>query len=236
MKAVAFGVLATMARPTSAKASPGVLAPTGRVPAADGVLTRLPGDGNLLALTVDDGASTEVVSAFAAFCRDSGTRLTFFVNGANASWSANARTVAADGRLRPGPVGQPHLVASLSHPDQRGRGRRSDPAEQGLPAEHLRCRRHPVLPSAVRRAHRRDRQDRGRPRLSHDHVVERDGRRLTGDQRAAADRLRPAGVRRSADRARPRQSAADHPHVFATARHHCRAANLQTVTLNDVFG
>ncbi len=95
MKAVAFGVLATMARPTLAKASPGVLAPTGRVPPPTGVLTRLPGDGNLLALTVDDGASTEVVSAFAAFCRDSGTRLTFFVNGANASWSANA------GQLRP---------------------------------------------------------------------------------------------------------------------------------------
>ena len=55
-----------------------------------GVLTRLPGDGNQLALTVDDGASGPVVSAFTQFCRDTGTRLTFIVNGANASWSENA--------------------------------------------------------------------------------------------------------------------------------------------------
>ncbi|WP_082408921.1 polysaccharide deacetylase family protein [Mycobacterium intracellulare] len=55
-----------------------------------GVLTRLPGDGNQLALTIDDGASVQVVAAFADFGRDSGTRLTFFVNGANSSWTANA--------------------------------------------------------------------------------------------------------------------------------------------------
>jgi peptidoglycan/xylan/chitin deacetylase (PgdA/CDA1 family) len=30
------------------------------------------------------------VGAFAQFCRDTGTRLTFFVNGANPSWSVNA--------------------------------------------------------------------------------------------------------------------------------------------------
>jgi len=54
------------------------------------VLTRLPGDGNQLALTVDDGASVPVVGAFAQFCADTGTRLTFFVNGANSSWSVNA--------------------------------------------------------------------------------------------------------------------------------------------------
>jgi peptidoglycan/xylan/chitin deacetylase (PgdA/CDA1 family) len=54
-----------------------------------GVLTRLPGDGNQLALTVDDGASSPVVAAFAQCCRDTGTRLTFFVNGDNRSWSDN---------------------------------------------------------------------------------------------------------------------------------------------------
>ena len=36
-----------------------------------------------------------MVAAFAQFCRDTGTRMTFFVNGANASWSDNAA------RLRP---------------------------------------------------------------------------------------------------------------------------------------
>ena len=64
--------------------------PQARVAAPVGVLTRLPGDGNQLALTVDDVASSPVVSAFTQFCRDTGTRLTFFVNGANASWSENA--------------------------------------------------------------------------------------------------------------------------------------------------
>jgi peptidoglycan-N-acetylglucosamine deacetylase len=54
------------------------------------VLTSLPGPGTNLALTVDDGCSTEVVAAFAHFCRDTGTRLTFFANGVNPSWTVNA--------------------------------------------------------------------------------------------------------------------------------------------------
>ena len=58
--------------------------------AAAGVLFRLPGGGNQLALTVDDGASVSVVGAFAQFCQDTGTRLTFFVNGVKESWSVNA--------------------------------------------------------------------------------------------------------------------------------------------------
>jgi peptidoglycan/xylan/chitin deacetylase (PgdA/CDA1 family) len=62
----------------------------GPVPAPAGVLARLPGEGNRIALTVDDGVSTPVVAAFAQFAQDSGTRLTFFVNGANPSWSVNA--------------------------------------------------------------------------------------------------------------------------------------------------
>ncbi|WP_375486741.1 polysaccharide deacetylase family protein [uncultured Mycobacterium sp.] len=64
--------------------------PMAPFPTAAGVLTRLPGSGNQLALTVDDGASVPVVGAFAQFCRDSGTRLTFFVTGAHSSWSVNA--------------------------------------------------------------------------------------------------------------------------------------------------
>ncbi len=64
-----------------------------RVAPPAGVLTSLPGEGNQLALTVDDGTSSPVVAAFAQFCRDTGTRLTFFVNGANASWIDNAQTI-----------------------------------------------------------------------------------------------------------------------------------------------
>jgi peptidoglycan/xylan/chitin deacetylase (PgdA/CDA1 family) len=62
--------------------------PVGRQPA--GELRHLVGAGNQLALTVDDGKSVDVVAAYAAFCRDSGTRLTFFVNGVHESWTVNA--------------------------------------------------------------------------------------------------------------------------------------------------
>jgi peptidoglycan/xylan/chitin deacetylase (PgdA/CDA1 family) len=66
-----------------------------------------------LALTIDDGTSTEVVAAFAQFCRDRGTRITFFVNGANASWSVNApalRPMVDSGQIQLG-------NHTWSHPD-----------------------------------------------------------------------------------------------------------------------
>src|SRR3984893_2548787 len=87
--AIALGVLFAIRQAPAAGAVRGKI-PLGRVPAPAGVLTRLPGDGNQLALTVDDGASVPVVGAFAQFCADAGTRVTFFVNGANSSWSVNA--------------------------------------------------------------------------------------------------------------------------------------------------
>src|SRR4051812_25669710 len=89
--AIAAGVLAAISRaPVAGSAPIRWKMPLGRIPAPAGVLTQLPGDGNQLALTVDDGASVAVVGAFAQFCRDTDTRLTFFVNGANSSWSENA--------------------------------------------------------------------------------------------------------------------------------------------------
>ncbi|MGO9353609.1 MAG: polysaccharide deacetylase family protein, partial [Mycobacterium sp.] len=82
--AIAVAVLAAASRAPAARAySARWFLPAGRVPAPAGVLTRLPGDGNQVALTVDDGISVDVVAAYAQFCRDSGTRLTFFVNGTN---------------------------------------------------------------------------------------------------------------------------------------------------------
>src|SRR3954468_3936904 len=89
LAAIAAGLVAAVSRPPVAVAVR-LMAPLAQVPAPAGVLTRLPGDGNQLALTVDDGASVPVVGAFAQFCADTGTRLTFFVNGANSSWSVNA--------------------------------------------------------------------------------------------------------------------------------------------------
>ena len=59
-----------------------------------GVISGLPGDGNLLALTVDDGASSEVIGAYAKFCADYGMRVTFFLNGSFSGWSEQAAALA----------------------------------------------------------------------------------------------------------------------------------------------
>ena len=89
--AIAGGVLAAITGVPVAGAAPvRWKVPLGPVPTPAGILTRVPGQDNRIVLTVDDGASTPVVAAFAQFAQDSGTRLSFFVNGANPSWSVNA--------------------------------------------------------------------------------------------------------------------------------------------------
>jgi len=102
--AIAAGVLATITRAAVAAGSPiGWKIPLGPVTAPAGVLTRVPGEGNRIVLTVDDGVSVPVVAAFAQFAQDSGTRLTFFVNGANPSWAVNApalRPMADSGQVQ----------------------------------------------------------------------------------------------------------------------------------------
>jgi peptidoglycan/xylan/chitin deacetylase (PgdA/CDA1 family) len=55
-----------------------------------GEVTVLPGTGRLLALSIDDGTSTEVVAGLTQFAADTGVRLTFFPNGRYASWTDNA--------------------------------------------------------------------------------------------------------------------------------------------------
>jgi peptidoglycan/xylan/chitin deacetylase (PgdA/CDA1 family) len=62
-------------------------------PPPTGVVDALPGDGRLLALTIDDGTDTEVVAAFVRLATDTGIRLTFFPNGRYASWTDNARAL-----------------------------------------------------------------------------------------------------------------------------------------------
>jgi peptidoglycan/xylan/chitin deacetylase (PgdA/CDA1 family) len=54
------------------------------------VLNKLPGNGDLLAWTVDDGADTDVVRLYTQFAKDTGVRLTYFVTGAYRSWTENA--------------------------------------------------------------------------------------------------------------------------------------------------
>jgi len=94
-----------MAVAALAVASCSPLARSQKPTAPVGVLTRLPGNANQLALTIDDGTSVAVVGAFAQFCQDSGTRLTFFVNGVNSSWSVNApalRPMVDSGQIQMG--------------------------------------------------------------------------------------------------------------------------------------
>ncbi len=65
---------------------PSLPAPT----APDGVITGLPdGVGNVVAITIDDGADSAVVDAYLDFAKDSGVRLTFFVTGSYPSWTDN---------------------------------------------------------------------------------------------------------------------------------------------------
>jgi peptidoglycan/xylan/chitin deacetylase (PgdA/CDA1 family) len=54
-----------------------------------GTVATLPGDGTRLALTIDDGTSSEVVGSLCTFAKDSGVRLTFFPNGMCKSWEEN---------------------------------------------------------------------------------------------------------------------------------------------------
>jgi peptidoglycan/xylan/chitin deacetylase (PgdA/CDA1 family) len=100
LAAVGMGLVAALSRAPVAGA---VRLPIPLARAPVGVLTRLPGDGNQLALTVDDGVSSAVVGAYAQFCRDTGTRLTFFVNGVNRSWTDNApvlQPMVASGQIQ----------------------------------------------------------------------------------------------------------------------------------------
>ncbi len=74
---------AAAAEPVAPAALPAVL------PAPTGLVDHLPGDGTSLALTIDDGTSSEVVASLCRFAQDSGVRLTFFPNGCYSSWEEN---------------------------------------------------------------------------------------------------------------------------------------------------
>jgi peptidoglycan/xylan/chitin deacetylase (PgdA/CDA1 family) len=78
-----------------------------------GVLHQLPGSGNLLALTVDDGVNTDVVRLYTQFAKDTGIRLTYFVNGTYSSWTDNLallRPLVESGQIQLG-------NHTWSHPD-----------------------------------------------------------------------------------------------------------------------
>ncbi|MBJ7340262.1 polysaccharide deacetylase family protein [Mycolicibacterium sp.] len=54
-----------------------------------GVLSALPGSGDLMSLTLDDGVDTGVVRAYCQLAKDTGLRLTMFVTGVYSSWTDN---------------------------------------------------------------------------------------------------------------------------------------------------
>jgi peptidoglycan/xylan/chitin deacetylase (PgdA/CDA1 family) len=69
------------------------------------VLNKLPGNGDLLAWTVDDGVDSEVVRLYTQFAKDTGVRLTYFVTGAYRSWTENAdllRPLVESGQIQLG--------------------------------------------------------------------------------------------------------------------------------------
>jgi peptidoglycan-N-acetylglucosamine deacetylase len=97
--------LATDAEPVVATSSL-VLPPpprSARIQLPGGVLSSLPGEGDLLALTVDDGVSSDVLRAYSQFAKDTGVRLTYFVNGIYRSWTDHLdllRPMVDDGQIQ----------------------------------------------------------------------------------------------------------------------------------------
>jgi len=76
-----------------------------RVPVPPGTLSDLPGDGALMAWTVDDGSSSEVVARYVRFAADTGTRLSLFVTGYYDAWTDNAallRPLVKSGQIQLG--------------------------------------------------------------------------------------------------------------------------------------
>lgn len=64
--------------------------PIPKHPLPGGPIFELPGEGNFMAWTVDDGASREAVEAYTRFCMETDTRLTFFVTAQYPSWRETA--------------------------------------------------------------------------------------------------------------------------------------------------
>ncbi|WP_448002221.1 polysaccharide deacetylase family protein [Agromyces bauzanensis] len=116
--AAALAALSACAPPvatgTPSAAPPPQAAPVlDRVPVPPGTIDSLPGDGSLLAWTVDDGTSTDVITAYAAFAQASGIRLTMFVTGTYIAWDESVDALVplvASGQVQP-------ANHTWSHPD-----------------------------------------------------------------------------------------------------------------------
>lgn len=63
--------------------------PVGKPHPWEGIQYRLAGEGQYVAWTVDDGADSDTVRAYAEFAAKTGTRLTFFINASYPSFEEN---------------------------------------------------------------------------------------------------------------------------------------------------
>jgi peptidoglycan/xylan/chitin deacetylase (PgdA/CDA1 family) len=113
---VPAGTAAATSGPT-APGSAALLPPpplSARIPLpGGGALMKIPGDGDLLALTLDDGVNSDVVRAYTQLAKDTGIRMTFFVNGIYNSWTDNLqmlRPLVESGQIQLG-------NHTWSHPD-----------------------------------------------------------------------------------------------------------------------
>ena len=103
---------------TSGPTAPASLLPppplSARIPLpGGGALSTIPGNGDLLALTLDDGVNSDVVRAYIQFAKDTGARMTFFINGIYDAWTdhrALLRPLVDSGQIQLG-------NHTWSHPD-----------------------------------------------------------------------------------------------------------------------
>lgn len=208
--------------------------PTQKVPHPVGVLTWLPGDDNRLALTIDDGASVQVVGAFADFCRNSGTRVTFFVNGVNSSWSVNApalRPMVDSGQIQMG-------NHTWSHPDITRIGSAAVAGQIRRNADFLRNTYGVDGTPYFRPPYGRHTPTTDRIAADQGYATITLWSGSLGDDVPISDARLVAGARKSLQ---PQQIVLGHANLPAIT--HCfpqlldiiGSCNLQTVTLNDVF-
>ncbi|MGL6237111.1 MAG: polysaccharide deacetylase family protein [Segniliparus sp.] len=204
-----------------------------------GVITRLPESaGSRLAWTVDDGCSVPVVAAFAQFLKDTGIRMTFFPNGANASWTACApalRPMVESGQVALG-------NHTWSHPDVT-KISASDVADQIVRNEKFLKNTYGVTGRPFFRP------PFGKRTAATDRIAADNGYRVIalwsgtlGDSTVAGaqspDRLEAAARREF----QPRGVVLSHANLPGVT--HCypqlveliKSRGLQTVTLQDVFG
>jgi peptidoglycan/xylan/chitin deacetylase (PgdA/CDA1 family) len=79
--------------------------PIDKVALPAGAINGLPGEGDLLAWTVDDGTNAEVIRLYTEFAARTGTRLTYFLNGAYEGWTQHAdliRPLVQSGQIQLG--------------------------------------------------------------------------------------------------------------------------------------